>query len=81
MLGGVRRCSVTSGNSLLIEALALCFGVLSAIERGLQIELLESDSESLVHALGGVSAPGKDHLFQLVFHLVFHYIQYMPRVN
>ncbi|KAL8475076.1 hypothetical protein ACS0TY_031484 [Phlomoides rotata] len=58
VLEGVKRCLVASGNNLLIEALALHFGVLSEIERGLQVAILETDSKTLVHTLGGVSTPG-----------------------
>ncbi|KAL8528858.1 hypothetical protein ACS0TY_006354 [Phlomoides rotata] len=40
VLAGAKRCSVDSGNSLLME-----------------VELFESDSKNLVHAIEGISTP------------------------
>ncbi|KAL8520548.1 hypothetical protein ACS0TY_011177 [Phlomoides rotata] len=44
VLAGAKRCLVASDSSFLIEALALRFGVLSVIDRGLKVDLLETDS-------------------------------------
>ncbi|KAL8461807.1 hypothetical protein ACS0TY_033055 [Phlomoides rotata] len=51
ILAGTRQCLVTANNSTMVEALALRFGVSSALNHGLQIDHLESDSSNLVQAI------------------------------
>ncbi|KAL8514105.1 hypothetical protein ACS0TY_013287 [Phlomoides rotata] len=51
VLAGAKRCWVAADNSTTIEALELHFGLLSVCSRGLHVDLIESDSLSLVHAL------------------------------
>ncbi|KAL8473164.1 hypothetical protein ACS0TY_030118 [Phlomoides rotata] len=51
ILAGTRRCLVTVDNSTMIEALALRFGVSTALNHGLYIDQLESDSNNLVRAI------------------------------
>ncbi|KAL8489656.1 hypothetical protein ACS0TY_025526 [Phlomoides rotata] len=48
ILAGSKRCSVAADNSTMIEALALRFGASSALNHGLHVAMLESDSRNLV---------------------------------
>ncbi|KAL8539218.1 hypothetical protein ACS0TY_001003 [Phlomoides rotata] len=51
VLAGAKRFLVAADNSTLIEALALRFGAASALNYGLAVALLESDSRNLVRAI------------------------------
>ncbi|KAL8480222.1 hypothetical protein ACS0TY_026952 [Phlomoides rotata] len=53
ILAGAQRCSASTQNSTLIEALTLRFGVSKAASKGLRITALETDSQSLALALQG----------------------------
>ncbi|KAL8479954.1 hypothetical protein ACS0TY_026773 [Phlomoides rotata] len=55
VLPGTKRMEMASGNNVLMEALALHFGVMVARSQGFQIDTLETDSKSLVYSLQGWS--------------------------
>ncbi|KAL8456283.1 hypothetical protein ACS0TY_034480 [Phlomoides rotata] len=51
VFAGTKRCKAPSANSTMLEALALRFGVSEAVSKGLQIMILETDSQILARAL------------------------------
>ncbi|KAL8545826.1 hypothetical protein ACS0TY_005808 [Phlomoides rotata] len=51
ILVGAKWSSIVTDNSTLIEALALRFGAISALNHGLTVALLETDSRNLVRAI------------------------------